>query len=160
MYTSPDIRIFARFGPCHGKSAEDPFVFDFETLELYRRGIPLPLELRPATVLAYLLERRGRTVTRTELFNLLWPGESHGDHRHRLDCVINKLRSRLRDPISRPQFIQTLNRRGYRFIGIMQPKEAAGAVHDRPLLQSTDSTASGETKQRHILDLLSSFNPL
>src|ERR1700731_2412659 len=93
------------------------FEFDLGTLELKKNGVCRRLEDKPAKVLTCLLQRKGGVVDRAELIKILWPEESHGDFDHRLNKAINKLRFVLGDDSSDPQFIQTLSRRGYRFVG-------------------------------------------
>src|SRR4030081_518199 len=93
------------------------FEFDLGTLELKKNGVRLRLEDKPGRVLACLLQRTGGAVDRADLIKVLWPEESHGDFDHRLNKAINKLRFLLGDDSSDPRFIQTLSRRGYRFIG-------------------------------------------
>lgn len=106
------------------------FEFDLGTLELKKSGVRRQLEDKPARALAYLIENRAAVVDRQDLIVLLWPEESHGDFHHRLNKVINKLRLVLGDDRSEPRFIQTLNRRGYRFIARVTVVErlAAGEV--------------------------------
>jgi eukaryotic-like serine/threonine-protein kinase len=72
--------------------------------------------ISPARVLACLLDHAGLVVDRADLVQLLWPEESHGDFDHRLNKAVNKLRFVLGDDSTDPCFIQTLSRRGYRFI--------------------------------------------
>jgi len=93
------------------------FEFDLGTLELKKNGVRFRLEDKPAKLLACLLDRTGGVVDRAELIEILWIGESHGDFDHRLNKAINKLRFVLGDDSADPRFIQTLSRRGYRFVG-------------------------------------------
>src|ERR1700730_11177783 len=95
----------------------DSFAFDLGTLELTKDGVRRRLEDMPAKVLACLLERTHGVVDRGDLIKVLWPDESHGDFDHRLNKAIHKLRFMLGDDSSDPRFIQTLSRRGYRFVG-------------------------------------------
>ena len=94
----------------------DSFEFDLGTLELKRNGVRRRLEDKPARVLVCLLEQAGAVLDRADLITALWPGESHGDFDHRLNKAVNKLRLVLGDVSSNPRFVQTLNRRGYRFV--------------------------------------------
>src|ERR1700730_17889438 len=87
------------------------------TLELKKNGVRLRLEEKPGRLLACLLDRTGGVVDRADLIEELWPEESHGDFDHRLNKAINKLRFVLGDDSADPRFIQTLSRRGYRFVG-------------------------------------------
>lgn len=105
----------------------DSFEFDFGTLELKKNGVRRRLEDKPAKVLACLLEKAGGVVDRAALIRVLWPGESHGDFDHRLNKAVNKLRLMLGDDPSDPRFIQTLSRRGYRFVGELRIVEVCPA---------------------------------
>jgi eukaryotic-like serine/threonine-protein kinase len=96
------------------------FEFDLGTRELKKSGVRFPLEEKPARALVRLLENSDILVERAELVQLLWPNEAHGDFDHRLNKVINKLRFILGDDPSQPRFIQTLSRRGYRFVAQVQ----------------------------------------
>jgi eukaryotic-like serine/threonine-protein kinase len=99
------------------------FEFDLGTLELKKNGVRRRLEDKPARVLAYLLERPGGVVDRADLIKVLWPGESHGDFDHRLNKAVNKLRFTLGDDSSEPRFVETLSRRGYRFVAEVRISE-------------------------------------
>jgi DNA-binding winged helix-turn-helix (wHTH) protein/tetratricopeptide (TPR) repeat protein len=105
----------------------DSFEFDLGTLELTKNGVRLRLEDKPARGLACLLQRTGEVVDRADLIKVLWPGESHGDFDHRLNKAINKLRFILGDDSCAPRFIQTLSRRGYRFVAEVRVVEVSAS---------------------------------
>jgi cholera toxin transcriptional activator len=89
------------------------------------------LQEQPFQVLALLLERAGDLVTREELRQKLWPADTFVDFDHSLNTAINKLRERLGDSASSPRYIETLARRGYRFIAPVQTEvqnSAADAI--------------------------------
>ena len=92
-------------------------VFELELTsgELRRGGIRIPIQDQPGRLLAYLLEHAGEVVTREELHERLWPSE-FVDFDHSLNTAIRKLRAALDDSADNPRFIETLARRGYRFI--------------------------------------------
>jgi Tol biopolymer transport system component/DNA-binding winged helix-turn-helix (wHTH) protein len=92
------------------------FQVNLETGELWKAGIRLKLQDQPFKVLVTLLQRPGQVVTREELQQLIWPQESFGDFDHAINLAINKLRSTLGDSAEVPHLIETLPRRGYRFI--------------------------------------------
>jgi Tol biopolymer transport system component/DNA-binding winged helix-turn-helix (wHTH) protein len=92
------------------------FELDIESEELRRNGLKLKLSGQPFQVLAILLERPGRVVTREELQKRLWP-DTFVDVDHNLNTAINKIREVLGDSAETPRFVETLPRRGYRFIG-------------------------------------------
>ncbi len=88
--------------------------------ELFRNGQKLRLQEQPFQVLVALLERPTEVVTREELRERLWPSDTFVDFDHSLNTAINKLRDTLGDGASNPRFIETLPRRGYRFIAPVQ----------------------------------------
>ena len=89
---------------------------NLRTGELRKHGNRMRLQEQPFQVLAQLLERPGELVTREELRQKLWPADTFVDFDHSLNTAINKLRETLGDSSSAPRFIETLPRRGYRFI--------------------------------------------
>lgn len=97
-----------------------PYEADFHTQELRKHGVRLRLSGQPLQVLELLAARPGELVTRTELQQQLWPGQVFVDSTHGLNAAINKLRDALSDSASEPRFIETLPRRGYRFIGTLE----------------------------------------
>jgi len=96
------------------------FEADLESGELFRNGQKLRLQEQPFQVLLALLERPTEVVTRDELRERLWPSDTFVDFDHSLNTAINKLRDALGDGASNPRFIETLPRRGYRFIAPVQ----------------------------------------
>jgi len=92
------------------------FELDAELGELRRSGIRVPLQDQPFRILVRLLEREGTLVTRDELKQLLWSSDTFVDFEHGLNTAVKRLRDALRDSTEAPRFIETLPRRGYRFI--------------------------------------------
>jgi cholera toxin transcriptional activator len=88
--------------------------------ELRKNGAKLRLQDQPFQVLALLLERTGDVVTREEIRQKLWPADTFVDFDHSLNTAVNKLREILGDSASSPRYIETLARRGYRFIAPVQ----------------------------------------
>ena len=84
--------------------------------ELRKSGLRLRVQEQPFQVLLVLLERPSEVVTREELRQKLWPADTFVDFDHSLNTVVNKLREALSDSASNPRFIETLARRGYRFL--------------------------------------------
>lgn len=97
-----------------------PFQFDLISRELRKNGVRLPLEDKPAKVLTTLVMRPGVLVSREELQEQLWPGGEHVDYSHGLNKSVNKLRFALGDAPGKPRYIETLSRRGYRFLAPVQ----------------------------------------
>ena len=89
---------------------------DLHTRELRKHGLRLNIQNQPFVVLAALLERAGEVITREELYQQLWPDQTFGDFEHNLNAIIKKLRGILADNAESPRYIETLARRGYRFI--------------------------------------------
>jgi len=96
------------------------FELDLFAGELRKNGAKLRLQEQPFRVLAFLLERPGDVVTREELRQKLWPADTFVDFDHSLNTAVNKLRETLGDSASSPRYIETLARRGYRFIAPVQ----------------------------------------
>ncbi len=92
------------------------FEIDLRSGELRKHGLKIKIQEQPLQVLAMLLEHPGQTVTREELRKKLWPEDTFVDFEHGLNAAINKLRETLGDSADNPRFVETLHRRGYRFI--------------------------------------------
>jgi DNA-binding winged helix-turn-helix (wHTH) protein/Tol biopolymer transport system component len=99
------------------------FEVDLPAGQLRRQGSNIKLQEQPLQVLAVLLDRPGEVVTREELQKRLWPADTFVDFERGLNRAINKLREALGDDADNPRFIQTLPRRGYRFLA---PVEKSG----------------------------------
>src|SRR6266436_3838415 len=97
----------------------DVFEADLRAGELYKAGHRIKLQVLPFQALALLLERPGEVVTREEFEKRLWPGDTFVDFDHSLNTAIRKLRQALGDDKENPRFVETLPKRGYRFIGKM-----------------------------------------
>jgi len=93
-----------------------PFQADLVTLELWRHGLRVRLGGQPFQILLALLEEPGRLVTREELRKRIWAADTFVDFNHGLNAAVNKLREALCDSPEQPRYIETLPRRGYRFI--------------------------------------------
>ena len=100
---------------------------DARTGELHKEGARVRLQEQPFQVLVMLLERPGELVTREEIRARLWGAETFVDFDHSLNTAINKLRETLNDSASEPRYIETLARRGYRFIAAAEMEGVAVA---------------------------------
>jgi TolB-like protein len=101
------------------------FEADLVARELHKNGVKVRLQDQPFQVLALLLEHPGQVVTREELRQKLWSADTFVDFDNGLNTTINKIREALRDSSENPRFIETLPRRGYRFLGSTdEPREA------------------------------------
>jgi cholera toxin transcriptional activator len=96
------------------------FEVDLVSGELRKNGTRIRLQEQPFRVLAMLLERPGEMVAREDLHSKLWPGDTFVDFDHGLNTAVNKLREALGDAAANPRFVQTVARRGYRFIAPVQ----------------------------------------
>ena len=130
------------------------YEFDGQSGELRKDGKTRPrLQGQPLEVLLHLLDRPGEVVTREELRQRLWPADTFVDYDHSLNTAVNKLREALSDSADNPRFIQTIPRRGYRFIASIEVVNGA-VVSGAPDLTNpvgnresgANSTSSSETR--------------
>src|ERR1700747_770338 len=116
------------------------FELDLQTGELRHAGQKVKLQEQPFQVLATLLEHPGKIVTREERRSKLWPEDTFVDFDHSLNAAIKRLRDALGESADAPVFIETLARRGYRFIGpINGAPSAAGVSESIPAAQVSRS---------------------
>ena len=94
-----------------------PFEADLQAGVLRKRGLKIKLQAQPFQVLAALLEKPGAVVTRDELRRRLWPDDTFVDFEHGVNAAVTRLRQALGDSSEKPRYIETLSKRGYRFIG-------------------------------------------
>jgi TolB-like protein/DNA-binding winged helix-turn-helix (wHTH) protein/Flp pilus assembly protein TadD len=116
MQEAPKLRRRLRFGV---------FDLDLQAGELRKHGLRIRLQEQPFEVLAMLLERPGEVVTREELQKKLWPADTFVDFNHGLNKAINKVREALSDSAESPRFVETVARRGYRFLAEVEVADAA-----------------------------------
>ncbi|HEY1903700.1 MAG TPA: transcriptional regulator [Terracidiphilus sp.] len=117
------------------------FEADATTGELRRRGMRIKLSAQPFQVLLLLLERPGDLLTREEISRDLWPDGTFVDYEHGVNSAVNRIREALGDTAGNPRFVETLARRGYRFVA---PVEQIG-ISDSPspsVLQPASSQAN------------------
>jgi Tol biopolymer transport system component/DNA-binding winged helix-turn-helix (wHTH) protein len=107
------------------------FEVDIPAGELRKNGIKLRLQEQPLQVLCMLIEHSGEVVTREELRKRLWPADTFVDFDHGLNAAIKRLRDALGDSAENPRFVETVTRRGYRFMGISETPEATPSVRPR-----------------------------
>jgi TolB-like protein/DNA-binding winged helix-turn-helix (wHTH) protein/Flp pilus assembly protein TadD len=115
----------------------DEFDVDLRSGELWERGNRLRLQDQPFQVLRVLLERRGEIVTRDELKQTLWPADTFVDFDDGLNTAVRKIRDALGDSAEKPRYIETIPRRGYRFMGCLS--DLRPAVLSSPAEESNDS---------------------
>ncbi len=97
-----------------------PFEVDLHSRELRKGGTRIRLQDQPFEILAVMLEQPGEVVTRDELRQRLWPDGTFVDFEHSLNAAIKRLRAALGDDADNPRFVETLHRRGYRFIAAVE----------------------------------------
>jgi|SRR5580704_219036 DNA-binding winged helix-turn-helix (wHTH) protein len=125
--------------PSEGGLRFDAYHVDLRTGELRKHGLKIHLPPRPFQILALLLERPGELLTRKELQERLWPADTFVDFEHGMNAAIQTLRRALCDSHKKPRFIETLPRRGYRFIGTVERSEpdtrttAEALVQNKPI---------------------------
>lgn len=137
-----EFRFYAAYTLARFSSMADPterasrfrfgdFEADLRAGELRRHGHRLRVTGRPMQILALLLERPGELLTRKELQEKLWPADTFVDFEHGVNSAVQTLRRALCDSHKKPRFIETLPRRGYRFIApverIAEPRATEGA---------------------------------
>lgn len=109
-----------------------PFELLLDTMELRKGGVPIKVTGQAIQVLAMLIARPGQLVTRSELQEKLWPGDSFGDFEHGLNAAVNRLRDKLGDSATAPRYIETLPGRGYRFVGKVEPPSGGPIETGKP----------------------------
>ncbi len=140
-------------GSGNGSSAEEArtrrfgvFELDLRAGELRRSGLRVKLQEQPFQVLALLLERPGEIVTRDDLRNRLWPADTFVDFDHSLNAAIKRLRDALGDSAENPTFVETVARRGYRFLAPVSSTLANGNGSSAP---SSAAESSPVESTRH-----------
>src|ERR1700727_2219875 len=126
----------------------DSFELDLRVGELRKAGVKLRLQGQPIQVLATLLNSAGDLVTREELRAQVWPAETFVDFDHSLHNAIARLREALGDSAGTPHYIETLPRRGYRFIGTV---ERVGSEEPAPsaLIEPSQEVAAFPVRSGH-----------
>jgi TolB-like protein/DNA-binding winged helix-turn-helix (wHTH) protein len=117
------------------------FEVDGRAGEVRKQGRPLKLRGRPVDILMLLLARRGDVISREELRGQLWPADTFVDFDHGLNSAMNRLRDALGDSAENPRFVETLPKRGYRFIApieLVEPLATPAAI--APAAPATPST--------------------
>src|SRR5215470_12388230 len=117
-----------------------PFEAHLETQELKRHGIRLRLPKQSFQILSLLLERPGQLITREELQRALWPSDTFVDFEKGINAAITRLREAIGDSPEKPRYIETLSRRGYRFVGALENHETI-AIAPAPRITRLKSRA-------------------
>src|SRR5438552_3764828 len=116
-----------------------PFELDSRAGELRKHGIRIKLQEQPFQILLMLLEEPGKAVLRDEIRLRLWPNNTIVEFDHSINAAIKRLRDALGDSAEEPRYVETVARRGYRFIGELEsapepsaPKHATPETQDVP----------------------------
>jgi DNA-binding winged helix-turn-helix (wHTH) protein len=113
---------FPSSSPRSQRIAFDNFEVDSRSGEVRKNGARIRLQAQPFQLLGLLLENVGEIVTREEICRELWPADTFVDFEHSLAAAVNKIREALGDSAENPKYIETLPKRGYRFIGKIKPE--------------------------------------
>src|SRR5436189_2783626 len=105
------------------------FEVDLRARELRKGGIRIRLQDQPFEILAMMLDRPGQVVTREDLRKRLWPAGTFVDFEHSLNAAVKRLRAALGDDADNPRFVETLHRRGYRFIASLPNGASTNGGH-------------------------------
>jgi TolB-like protein len=128
------------------------FELDLRAGELRKCGVKLKLQGKPIALLSTLLERPGEVVTREALREKLWPADMFVDFDHSLSIAVNKLRTVLGDDADNPRFIETLARRGYRFVAPVHAQVSANGAPRRMIAVLPFENLSGDPQQDYFVD--------
>jgi Tol biopolymer transport system component/DNA-binding winged helix-turn-helix (wHTH) protein len=105
-----------------------PFEADFQKGELRKHGLRIRIQDQPMLVLSALVARPGEVISREDLQQRLWPGVAYLDFEHGLNMAVKKLRAALGDSAEHPRYVETLARKGYRFVASVESGSAAAVV--------------------------------
>jgi DNA-binding winged helix-turn-helix (wHTH) protein len=131
------------------------FVANVRTGELRREGVKIALQEQPFQVLAVLLQHPGELVTREELRHRVWPENTFVEFDYALNTAIKKIRAALGDYAAAPQYVETIPRRGYRFIApVNHPTEGAPTPHITDSVSGETVSSRQPEPQHHALSLL------
>jgi TolB-like protein/DNA-binding winged helix-turn-helix (wHTH) protein/Tfp pilus assembly protein PilF len=130
--------------PVAGRLRFGVFEMDLPAGELRKHGLKIRIQEQPFQVLAMLVQNAGKVVTRENLQKKLWPADTFVDFDHGLNKAINKIREALSDSAESPRYVETLSRRGYRFLADV--KDADAPV--RSLELPTQNQPPGEARDR------------
>src|ERR1700733_15707 len=114
----------------------DAFELDAASGELRKAGRLLKLQPQPCRVLALLIENANQLVSREEIHRCLWQDSTFVDFEHGINFSINQIRAALGDSAAKPRYVETLPRRGYRFVGKLE-QESAPKPAEPPALEQT-----------------------
>jgi DNA-binding winged helix-turn-helix (wHTH) protein/Tol biopolymer transport system component len=130
------------------------FEADLRVGEIRKSGSRIKLQDQPFKVLQVLLERPGNIVSREELKSRIWPQDTYGDFDHAVNVAVGKLRTALGDSAENPSFIETVPRRGYRFVGTVDAPPSPARLVEMPLPADPDGEGRSRYKGRLLVPAL------
>ena len=128
------------------------FEVDAATGELRRDGLRIKINAQPFQILCLLLERSGELLTREEIARELWPDGTFVDYEHGVNSAVNRIREALGDSASNPRFVETLARRGYRFIAPVERIEPITGAPDVAQMPEVNGAKSGASHLKEMWD--------
>src|SRR6184192_3713242 len=140
------------FRPSHGTVRFGDFELDQDTGELRRGGVKIRLQEQPLQMLQILLEQPGKMVAREELQKRIWSSDTFVDFDHGINNAIKRLREALADTAETPRYIETLPRRGYRFIKSVNAVAQPGPGRIRSVAVLPLENLSGDPEQEYFAD--------
>src|SRR5271165_1703127 len=147
---------YVRLGPIPGEVMADlssraplvrfgPFELNVRAGELRKHGIRIKLREQPVQILVLLLERPGEVVLREEIRLRLWPNDTIVEFDHGINAAIQKLRDALGESANHPRYVETVARRGYRFLGEVEKVCEPPAEQVKPPLPAENANLNGKT---------------
>ena len=133
--------------PRQRRIAFDNFDVDLRAGELRKNGSRIRLQAQPFRLLVLLLENAGEVVTRDEICHELWPDNTFVDFEHGLAAAIKKIREAIGDSAENPRYVETLPKRGYRFVGKIK-SEAPEVLPVVPKSESGELAAASKSSAR------------
>lgn len=136
----------------HSLARFGDFVVDLRSYELLRQGVRIKVQAQPLELLTFLIERPGELITREQLRERLWGSETYVDFDQALNKAVKKIRAALGDSVDEPKYIQTLARRGYRFIAsvdwLTEPPRTCWP--EDPATPAPAALVPAEDRKRHL----------
>src|SRR5262244_21069 len=134
--------------PSSSRLRFDSFEVDVRSGEVWEHGKRVRLQEQPFQVLRVLLERRGEIVTREDLKQALWPADTFVDFDDGLNTAVKKIRDVLGDSVERPRYIETIPRKGYRFLAALEVQPTgtpASVANSKTELAQAGKATGGST---------------
>lgn len=138
----------------YGVRSFGPFTFDPEGGELSRDGYRVRLQPQPALVLAILTDQPGKLVLREEIYRAVWGEDTHVDFEQSLNYCIRQIRAALRDDATDPKYLETIPKRGYRFLASVEIASGNGSYSSTRIETPADEGSVIEALPREL-----SFHP-